>query len=50
MMHVIIATRDRAPVLASTLEALAMQAWPGCPFDICRSSIAARPTKPRWRS
>jgi hypothetical protein len=34
MMHVIIATRDRAPLVASTLEALATQAWPGRPFDI----------------
>jgi glycosyltransferase involved in cell wall biosynthesis len=34
MISVIIATRDRAPLLASVLEALSQQEWPGCPFEI----------------
>jgi glucosyl-dolichyl phosphate glucuronosyltransferase len=34
MISVIIATRDRAPLLASTLEALVTQQWPGRPFEI----------------
>lgn len=31
---VIIATRDRAPLLGSTLDALARLEWPGVPFEI----------------
>jgi glucosyl-dolichyl phosphate glucuronosyltransferase len=34
MISVIVATRDRAGLLASTLEALAQQRDPGCPFEI----------------
>jgi hypothetical protein len=32
MISVVIATRDRARLLAGTLEALARQDSPGCPF------------------
>lgn len=34
MISVMIATRNRAPLLAGTLEALERQDWPGCPFEI----------------
>jgi len=34
MISVIIATRDRAALLASTLDALSRQEPPGCPFEI----------------
>jgi glucosyl-dolichyl phosphate glucuronosyltransferase len=34
MISVIIATRDRADLLASTLRALGKQEWPGCPYEI----------------
>jgi len=34
MISVIIATRNRAALLASTLDALGRQQWPGCPFEI----------------
>jgi glucosyl-dolichyl phosphate glucuronosyltransferase len=34
MISVIIATRDRADLLAATLDALAAQEWPGYPFEI----------------
>lgn len=34
MISVVIATRDRARLLAGTLEALARQDSPGCPFEI----------------
>lgn len=34
MISVIIATRDRAPLLKGTLEALSGQASPGCPVEI----------------
>lgn len=34
MISVIIATRDRAPLLEATLEALCAQRSPGCPFEI----------------
>ena len=34
MISVVIATRDRAALLASTLEALAVQESPGCPFEV----------------
>src|SRR5919106_4321342 len=34
MISVVIATRDRARLLASTLEALSRQESPGCPFEI----------------
>lgn len=34
MISVLIATRNRAGLLASTLEALERQQWPGCPFEI----------------
>ena len=34
MISVIIATRDRAALLASTLDALSRQESPGCPFEI----------------
>jgi glucosyl-dolichyl phosphate glucuronosyltransferase len=34
MISIVIATRDRARLLASTLDALADQRWPGCPFEI----------------
>ena len=34
MISVLIATRDRAPLLASTLDALALQESPGCPVEI----------------
>jgi glucosyl-dolichyl phosphate glucuronosyltransferase len=34
MISVIIATRDRAALLASTLEALSKQEWPGSPFEV----------------
>jgi glycosyltransferase involved in cell wall biosynthesis len=33
-ISVIIASRDRAHLLASTLDALSSQEWPGCPFEI----------------
>jgi glycosyltransferase involved in cell wall biosynthesis len=34
MISVIIATRDRAPLLAGTLDALLQQDPPGCPYEI----------------
>lgn len=34
MISVIVATRDRAALLAGTLDALSAQEWPGCPFEI----------------
>jgi glucosyl-dolichyl phosphate glucuronosyltransferase len=34
MISVVIASRNRAPLLASTLAALERQDWPGCPFEI----------------
>jgi glycosyltransferase involved in cell wall biosynthesis len=34
MISVIVATRDRAPLLKSTLEALCAQVSPGCPVEI----------------
>jgi glycosyltransferase involved in cell wall biosynthesis len=34
MFSVIVATRDRAPLLADTLDALSRQVSPGCPFEI----------------
>ena len=34
MISVIIATRDRAALLAATLDAVAAQEQPGCPFEI----------------
>jgi glycosyltransferase involved in cell wall biosynthesis len=34
MISVLIATRNRAPLLAATLDALAAQQWPGCPYEV----------------
>jgi glycosyltransferase involved in cell wall biosynthesis len=34
MLSVIIATRDRAPLLAITLDAIVTQKWPGQPFEV----------------
>jgi glycosyltransferase involved in cell wall biosynthesis len=34
MISVVIATRDRAPLLAATLDAVCAQQSPGCPFEI----------------
>jgi glycosyltransferase involved in cell wall biosynthesis len=34
MITVIIATRNRASLLAKTLDAIGRQDWPGCPFEI----------------
>lgn len=34
MISVIIATRDRAPLLADTFTAIAEQQWPGRPFEV----------------
>lgn len=34
MISVLIATRNRAQLLVSTLDALCEQEWPGCPFEI----------------
>jgi glycosyltransferase involved in cell wall biosynthesis len=34
MISVIIPTRDRAPLLASILDTVSRQEWPGCPFEV----------------
>src|SRR5687768_8316212 len=46
MISVIIATRDRAPLLDSTLDALSKQEWPGCPFEIVVADNASADETP----
>jgi hypothetical protein len=46
MMHVIIATPDRAPILASGPDALARQAWPGRPFDVLLNPVGCDQGEP----
>lgn len=46
MISVVIATRDRARLLDSTLNALSHQEWPGCPFEILVVDNASRDETP----